>query len=80
MTQEWEEDLHFARLSIDDLDELARSWRQRAQEGDATSSAVAKALQSVVRQRRAAAAARDRVLATRRAWAPLRQAARLLRR
>jgi hypothetical protein len=66
MTQEWEEDLRFARLSIDDLGELARSWRQRAQEGDATSSAVAKALESVVRQRRA--------------WAPLRQAARLLRR
>jgi|EndMetStandDraft_7_1072992.scaffolds.fasta_scaffold16044_3 hypothetical protein len=76
MTQEWEDDLHFARLGIDDLDELAEAWRQRAQDGDVTVSAVAKALESVVQQRRAAAAARDRVLAARRAWAPLRRAAR----
>jgi hypothetical protein len=73
-----EEYLHLARLSIDDLEELALSWRIRSLRGDATTAAIAEALESVVRSRRAAAYARDRVLAMRRALgalAPLRRAA-----
>lgn len=72
---EEDEDLHLARLSIEDLHELALSWRLRALQGDATTAAVAAAIESVVQQRRAAVAARERVLAARRAWSPLRRAA-----
>ncbi|OUM01883.1 hypothetical protein A8M77_13620 [Variovorax sp. JS1663] len=71
-----EDDLHLARLSSDDLHEVAEELlRRAATQGDATASLVAKAIESVARQRRAAAAARERVLAARRAWAPLRRAA-----
>lgn len=72
---EEDEDLHLARLSIEDLNELALSWRLRALHGDATTAAIAAAIESVVQQRRAAVAARERVLAARRTWSPLRRAA-----
>lgn len=73
-----EEYLHLARLSVDDPEEVALSWRIRSLRGDPTTAAIADALESVVRSRRAAAYTRDRVLAMRRALAtltPLRRAA-----
>jgi hypothetical protein len=53
--------LHLARLSIDDLDQVASAWRALALKGDKTAIAVATALVSVVAARRHRAAATDRV-------------------
>jgi hypothetical protein len=72
---EEDDDLHLARLSIDDLNQIALEWRLRALQGDKTVSAIAEAMETVVRQRRSVALARERVLTARRAWAPLRKAA-----
>ena len=70
-----DDDLHLARLSVGDLSQIALAWRLRALRGDKTVFAIAEALESVVRQRRAAALVRRRVLAARGALAPFRRAA-----
>lgn len=72
-----EDDLHLARLSIDDLRQLASSWRALALEGDKTAVAVATALVSVVaaRRHRAAAIVQVRGLGASRAWPTLRKVA-----
>jgi hypothetical protein len=66
-----DDDLYLARLSIDDLNGIALSWRMRAQQGDEVTVAIAEALMSVARRRRAAAVARVRILRAYRACAPL---------
>ena len=45
-----EDDLHLAHLSSEDLHEVAKSLLQRATQGDATASLIAKAIESVVVQ------------------------------
>lgn len=68
--------LHLTRLSIEDMNQIALTWRARAQKGgDPATSAIAAAMESVVRQRRAAALVRERITTARRAWAPLHRAA-----
>jgi hypothetical protein len=59
-----DDDLHLARLSIDDLHQVASTWRTLAQKGDKAAVAVAMALVSVVatRRQRAASIARIRKL------------------
>ncbi len=66
--------LHLARLSVEDMHQIALTWRARAQKGDPATCAIAAAMESVVRQRRATALVRERIT-TRRAWAPLQRAA-----
>ena len=67
--------LHHARLSVDDLSQIAAGWRVRAEAGDSVAKAIADAMESVVRQRQAAALVRERISTARRAWAPLARAA-----
>ena len=57
-----EDDLHLTRVSHDRMDELAQSWRVRAEHGDLSAHAVADAFESVARRRRAENSARNRVL------------------
>jgi hypothetical protein len=76
-----ENDFHLARISIADLNGLALAWRIRAQRGDRTTAAIARALTSVARRRHAAAVARACLLAAYDMSASLRKvAARTLRR
>jgi hypothetical protein len=70
-----DDDLHLARLSINDLNAIALSWRIRALQGDKTTVAIAEAFVSVALRRRAAAVARVRILRAHRTWAPLRKLA-----
>ncbi|WP_076997166.1 hypothetical protein [Variovorax sp. KK3] len=70
-----EDDLRFARLSSDDLEQVAQALRDHALRGDPAAALVAMAIESVARQRRAAAIVRERVVAARSAWSPLRRAA-----
>jgi hypothetical protein len=73
-----DDDLHLARLSIDDLRQVASALHALALEGDKTVIAVATALVSVVaarRHRRAAAIARVRRQGASRAWPALRKVA-----
>ncbi len=71
-----DDDVRHARLSVEDLTEIALAWRIEALRGDPTARAVAAALESVVRRRMAMAATRERVLNPRRAFEPLRRATR----
>lgn len=75
MMDEEDELLRLARLSVDDLSDIALQWRLRALRGDPTTTAIAEALESVVRQRRADILARARVLAAKNALASFRKAA-----
>lgn len=45
------DDVRFARLSPEDLEEIALDLRMRSIQGDATAGAVAEALESVIRRR-----------------------------
>lgn len=48
------DDVRFARLSPEDLEEIALDLRMRSIHGDATAGAVAEALESVIRRRQLA--------------------------
>lgn len=48
------DDVRFARLSPEDLEEIALGLRMRSIGGDTTAGAVAEALESVIRRRRLA--------------------------
>ena len=69
------DNLHLARLSIEDMNQIALTWRSRAKEGEPATCAIAAALESVVRQRQAEALVHERTRAARRGWAPLQRAA-----
>ena len=59
-----QDDLHPARLTLDEFQTLAVAWRKRARGGDQTTCMVADALESVLRQRVAEARARQRAVET----------------
>jgi hypothetical protein len=69
--------LQFSRLSIEDLNGLALTWRIKAQRGDRTTAAIAGALTSVARRRRAAALVGMLYLAGYRACEPFRKFGKL---
>jgi hypothetical protein len=70
------DNLHLTRLSVEDMHQISLTWRARAQQkADPATCAIAAAMESVVRQRRAAALVRERITAARLGWAPLQRAA-----
>lgn len=70
------DNLHLTRLSVEDMHQISLIWRARAQQKpDPATCAIAAAMESVVRQRRAAALVRERITTARLAWAPLQRAA-----
>ena len=54
------DDVQHARLSLEDLDDIALRLRMRSIRGDITAGAVAEALESVVTRRQLAQLARER--------------------
>lgn len=54
------DELQHARLSVEDLDDIALRLRMRSLRGDLTAGAVAEALESVVVRRQIAQLARER--------------------
>lgn len=57
---DWRNDARMARLSVEDLDNIAFDLRMKSFRGDVNAGLVADALDSVVRRRHAAELARNR--------------------